>query len=95
VPTDEARQKWLIDGLKKVEMLDFLTAGGKRTIGQAAIQFILSEPSVASVLPNVYDEKQLVEFAAASETPELAPDELAQIVALYAENFGLEERVAA
>lgn len=95
VPTDEARKRWLLDGLKKVEKLDFLTTGGTRTIGQAAIQFILSEPSVASVLPNIYDEKQLEEFAAASDRPPLTDDELARIQALYRSNFGLEPALAA
>ena len=33
-----------------------------RTIGQAAIDFILQEPTVASVLPNIYDMAGLEEF---------------------------------
>ncbi len=95
VPTDESRKRWLLDGLKKVEQLAFLTKGGVRTIGQAAIQFILSETCVASVLPNVYDERQLEEFAAALDQPALAEDELARIQSLYQQNFGLEPGVAA
>ena len=89
VPTDEARKKWLLDGLKKVERLGFLTRSGERTLGQAAIQFILSEPSIASVLPNVYDEKQLEEFAAAADVPRLTSEELREISELYSTNFGL------
>jgi aryl-alcohol dehydrogenase-like predicted oxidoreductase len=56
VTTNERRRAWLEDGLRKVERLDFLEEG--RSIGQAAIQFILHEPSVASVLPNIYDAAQ-------------------------------------
>ncbi len=59
VPTDEARKKWQFDGLKKVAKLQFLKADGLRTLGQAAIQFILSEPSVSSVLPNIYNTDDL------------------------------------
>ena len=95
VPTDEARKRWLLDGLKKVEKLQFLTRDGDRTIGQAAIQFILSEPCIAGVLPNIYDETQLEEFAAASDTPPLSEAELARIAELHRADFGLEPELAA
>jgi aryl-alcohol dehydrogenase-like predicted oxidoreductase len=58
-------------------------------MGQAAIQWLLAEPLFASVLPNIYDETQLREFAAASDAPSLSDDELAQVQALYESNFGL------
>jgi len=94
VPTDEARKKWLLDGLKKIEKLEFLTAGGARTLGQAAIQFILAEPSVGAVLPNIYDAKQLAEFAAAPDTPPLTAQDLATIRTLYANDFYLAQEAA-
>ncbi|HLV79014.1 MAG TPA: aldo/keto reductase, partial [Chthonomonadaceae bacterium] len=75
VATDAMRKQWLLDGLKKVEKLDFVTERAGRTLGQMAIQFILSEPCVASVLPNIYDARQLEEFAAAPETPALTSAE--------------------
>jgi aryl-alcohol dehydrogenase-like predicted oxidoreductase len=80
-------REWLDEGLRKLEMLRFLTEGRDRTIGQAALQFILAEPSVASTLPNIYDEEQLVEFAAASETLPLTSGELRRIDELYARDF--------
>jgi aryl-alcohol dehydrogenase-like predicted oxidoreductase len=83
-------KEWLLDGLKKVEQLDFLTASGERTLGQAALKFVLASPEVASTLPNIYDEEQLKEFAAAPETPDLTEEELARIEELYENNFGLE-----
>ncbi len=85
-------REWLTDGLKKLDQLAFLADGTGRTIGQAAIQFILSSPAAASVLPNIYDAEQLAEFAAASDTPELTRDELSRIAELYADNFGLPAR---
>lgn len=91
-PTDHRSHRprqWLTDGLKKLERLRFLTEGRGRTIGQAAIQFILSSPAAASVLPNIYDAEQLQEFAAAPDTPELTEDELGRVAELYAQNFGL------
>jgi aryl-alcohol dehydrogenase-like predicted oxidoreductase len=87
VKDDAARKAWLVDGLKKVEQLKFLTES--RTLAQAAIQFILSEPSIGSVLPNIYNEAQLREFAAAPDTPPLTSAELARIAELYRSNFGL------
>jgi len=81
-------REWLTDGLRKLEHLTFLTEGTGRTIGQAAIQFVLSSPAVASVLPNIYDAEQLNEFVAAAESPPLTADELTDIANLYESNFG-------
>jgi len=83
-------KSWLINGVQKVEQLRFLERDG-RTLGQAAIQWLLKEPRVMSVLPNIYDREQLREFAAAVDAPDLTDDEMARIAALYAENFGIEE----
>jgi len=91
VSTDERKRKWQIDGLKKVRQLDFLTTGSGRTLGQAALKFILAETSVASVLPNIYSEALLQEFAAAPQTPDLTAEELSRINQLYATEFGLEQ----
>lgn len=89
VKDDAARQAWLVNGLKKVEQLAFLTGETGRTIGQAAIQFILAEPSICSVLPNIYNDRQLAEFAAAPDTPGLTAAELARVRELYAGQFNL------
>src|ERR687893_461494 len=83
-------KEWLLEGLKKVEQLGFLTESGERTLGQAALKFILASPEIASTLPNIYDEEQLEEFSAAPETPDLTEDELAHVEKLYENNFGLE-----
>ncbi|MGH7727717.1 MAG: aldo/keto reductase [Vulcanimicrobiaceae bacterium] len=82
---------WLVGGVQKVEKLRFLERGGERTLGQAAIGWLLAEPRVMTVLPNIYDREQLVEFAAAPETPALSRDELERVAALGAANFGIEE----
>ena len=72
-----------------MRQLGFLTAGTGRTLSQAAIQCILAEPAVASVLPNIYNETLLKEFAAAPGTPPITADELAKVAELYAGQFGL------
>jgi hypothetical protein len=44
---------------------------------------------MASVLPNIYDEAQLREFASAPESPPLSATEIERAQALYESNFGL------
>jgi aryl-alcohol dehydrogenase-like predicted oxidoreductase len=83
-------REWLINGIEKVRQLRFLERPD-RTLGQAAIQWLLAEPRVMTVLPNIYDRAQLEEFAAASEAPALSADEMQRVEALYNENFGIDE----
>jgi aryl-alcohol dehydrogenase-like predicted oxidoreductase len=87
-------KEWLTTGLKKVEQLSFLTESGRRTLGQAALKFVLASPEVVSTLPNIYGKEQIEEFAATSETPDLTPEELSRVVELYEDNFGLEKQSA-
>jgi aryl-alcohol dehydrogenase-like predicted oxidoreductase len=82
-------RSWLIEGVRKIEQLRFLERED-RTMGQAAIQWLLAQPTFASVLPNVYDEAQLREFAAASDSPALNAAELRRVNELYDANFGLK-----
>ena len=82
-------REWLVEGLQKLDKLAFLSEDTGRTIGQAAIQFVLDSPAVAAVLPNVYDAEQLAEFVDASDTPPLSEDEISRIADLYERNFDL------
>lgn len=83
------KREWLVDGLKKLEQLRFLTEGEDATIGQVALRYCLAQPSVTTVLPNLYAMAQLEEFAAAGDLPDLSQEELSRINGLYASNFGL------
>ena len=92
-PTDHRSHRpksWLVAGVKKVETVRFLEERG-RTLGQASIQWLLAEPRVMTVLPNIYNSEQLREFAAASDTPPLDHSEMARIAELAKTNFGVEE----
>jgi aryl-alcohol dehydrogenase-like predicted oxidoreductase len=82
-------RSWLVNGVEKVKMLDFLTR--RMTLGQAALKWLLAEPLVVSTLPNVYDDAQLAEFAAASEVPDLSADAMGRVHQLDATNFAVEE----
>ncbi|MEJ7843952.1 MAG: aldo/keto reductase [Rubrobacter sp.] len=83
-------KEWLTTGLRKVESLAFLTESGERTLGQAALKFVLASPEVVSTLPNIYGEEQIEEFAATSGAPDLTAEELRRVAELYENNFGIE-----
>jgi len=87
-------KEWLTTGLKKVEQLSFLTESGERTLGQAALKFVLASPEIVSTLPNIYGEEQIEEFAVAPDVPDLTSEELARIAELYESNFGLDVQSA-
>jgi aryl-alcohol dehydrogenase-like predicted oxidoreductase len=83
-------RSWLLNGVKKIEQLRFLE-NAERTLGQAALQWLLADDLVASTLPNIYNEEQLIEFAKAPETSPLTSDEMQRIAEIYSNNFGIEE----
>src|SRR3954451_3961619 len=83
-------RSWLLNGIKKVDQLRFLESTD-RTLGQAALQWLLADDRVGSTLPNIYNEEQLTEFAKAPEVPALTSDEMERIAELYADDFGIEE----
>ncbi|MDV6373815.1 aldo/keto reductase [Deinococcus arenicola] len=85
--TNAKKKAWMEDGLKKVEDLQQFVSG--RTIGQLAIQFALHSPMMASILPNIYDEKGLKEYVATFDAAPLTGEEYSAIQTLYRDNFGL------
>jgi aryl-alcohol dehydrogenase-like predicted oxidoreductase len=82
-------RSWLINGLQKIRTLDFLTT--RMTLGQAALKWLLAEPRVVTSLPNIYDDEQLAEFAAASDQPDLSAEALRRVRDLATRNFGVDE----
>jgi aryl-alcohol dehydrogenase-like predicted oxidoreductase len=82
-------RSWLVNGVKKVKTLDFLTRD--MTLGQAALKWLLDEPLVVTTLPNIYDNEQLAEFAAASDLRDLTDDEIRRVAELNEKNFGVDE----
>ena len=86
-------QAWLTNGVKKIEQLDFLTNGTRRTLAQAALRYVLHDPSVVSALPNLYDLKQMEEFIGASDVPGLSDDDMRRVAELFESNYGLPREV--
>jgi aryl-alcohol dehydrogenase-like predicted oxidoreductase len=87
-------REWLVDGLQKVERLRFLCEEHGMTMAQAALRFILAREAMACVLPTITNSAELEEFAAASEKPDLTPEDLARIESLYERNFDVEPAAA-
>ena len=81
-------RSWLVNGLRKIRTLDFLTT--EMTLGQAALKWLLAEPTVVTALPNIYDHEQLREFADASDKPDLTVEQLERVSELAAANFGVD-----
>ena len=71
--------------LKKLSALSFLTEGGKRTMVQAALRFVLDTPGVTSVIPGAKDRTQLEENAGADGLAPLTADERARALAIGGE----------
>jgi aryl-alcohol dehydrogenase-like predicted oxidoreductase len=82
-------RSWLVEGLQKVDRLDELCKARGIGISQLALLWLYAHPSVLSALPNIYNEQQLNDFAAASEHPPLTDAEMEQIQTLYERNFDI------
>jgi aryl-alcohol dehydrogenase-like predicted oxidoreductase len=85
-------RQMLEDLLDKAETLRFLHDNGVRSVAQMALQFIVAQPGIASVLPTMTELAQLDEFSAAADLQPLRDDELRRVDELYADNFGVARR---
>lgn len=83
------KRVWFEQGLKKVEQLAFLTEGKNRTLGQVALLYILAHPELTAVLPNIYNDEQLAEFAAVGDMAPLTVEEVKKTDELFDSNYGL------
>jgi aryl-alcohol dehydrogenase-like predicted oxidoreductase len=86
--------EWYETGWEKLETLQFLKRAddpdGQRTMGQAAIQWLLAHDEVASVTPTFRTTEDIDEWAGAPDTPPLSDDEFDRVQELYADNFGID-----
>ncbi len=82
--------EWYETGFEKLETLRFLERDGERTMGQAAIQWLLAHDEVASVTPTFRTNADIDEWAGAPDTPPLSDAEYDRVQELYRENFGID-----
>ena len=96
--------EWYETGWEKVDALRFLERAdegtsssartqsendGERTMGQAAIQWLLGHDAVASVTPTFRTAEDIDEWAAAPDTPALSDEEMARVAELHEDDFGV------
>ena len=91
----EGNRDWLTYGLQKLEKINFIYEGRGLTVGQAALKWLLTEPLIASTLPNIYNEEQLVEFTEASDKPDMTGSDVAKLAELYSNNFYVKQPATA
>ncbi len=87
------KREWLDQAFSKREKVLFIAQETERTLAQAAIQFCLSESSIAAILPNIVSQAQLNEYCQATDTPALTSDELSELHRIYDEEFVNLEKI--
>ena len=63
-----------------ISRLGFLTREKRRTLGQAALQFVLDAPGVISALVPIHDPTRLAEWRAALDRPPLTEEERVELL---------------
>ena len=72
-------RKQIGNTIEKVEKLNFLTEDNKRTLAQAALQFIMHRSEVRVVIPRAKTPEQAYENAKAIECESLSHQEIQKI----------------
>ena len=85
------KNEWLEVAMRKVARVRFLVQEDTRTMAQSAIQFVLKQPSIISVLPNFTTLSELKEYTSALETPEISDVEQAKLDELWEHGFDVSE----
>ena len=85
------KNEWLEEAMKKVARVRFLVQEDTRTMAQSAIQFVLKQPSIISVLPNFTNLSELKEYTSALETPEISDEEQTKLDELWEHGFDVSE----
>ncbi len=80
---------WIATASQRAANLRWIYESKGMTMEQAALKFVLSEETVASVLPNIYREDQLATYAAVGDFENFSQSELAEIAEQYRKGFGV------
>ncbi len=80
---------WVSTAAQRATNLRWIAESKGMTMEQAALKFVLSEETVASVLPNIYREDQLGTYAAVGDFESFSQSELGEIAEQYRKGFGV------
>ena len=87
-------RSWMVEGVQKVDRIRELAGRRGVTVGQLALLWLYTHPSVLSALPNIYGVEQIEEFAAASAHPLLSDEDMEWVDQQYRRNFDIAPYVA-
>lgn len=74
---------------RQAENLRWIYEGRGMTLPQAALKFILSEETVASVIPNIYRPEHVDEYGAVSDFAAYSQVDLGEIAEQFRKGFGV------
>lgn len=80
---------WVQTAMRRATNLKWIHEGRGMTMEQAALKFILSEETVASVLPNIYREEQLATYAAVGDFDNFSQSDIGEIAEQFRKGFGV------
>ncbi len=80
---------WVRLAASRAANLKWIYENKGMTMEQAALKFILSEETVASVIPNIYREEQLTTYQSVSDFESFSQSELAEIAEQFRRGFGV------
>src|SRR5215831_4556223 len=83
------KREWIVEALQKIEKMKPIGLENGWNITQLALKFILSQKEVSVVLPTVIDIDELQMFAEMSDGKYLTDKNIAEIKALYDNNFNI------
>ena len=88
------KAEWMTDALAKAAKVKFLAGEDTgRSMSQAAIKFVLAQPTIVTVLPNFTNMDELNEYTSACDAPDLTDAENTMMDDLWKNGFDLEDPV--
>ena len=79
---DSFKSPGAVAAFKKLAELEYLKAGGRRTMAQATLRFILDSPGISTILTGAMRPSEIEENAGAAGVPPLSADERARAMAI-------------
>ncbi len=83
-------REWIREALKKIDNIRHMVNGRGWNIKELSMKFILTEPTVSSILPTITSIEELEEYASISDGKYLTNEEYNYLKYMYDKNFMLE-----
>jgi aryl-alcohol dehydrogenase-like predicted oxidoreductase len=70
--------------------LEFLILPGERTLAQAAVQFVLRQEAVSTIIPSMDQVVEVEDLCGAADAPQITDDEIERAVNVIEQNAPVE-----